>query len=67
MLGSFKGPIPQVSHRFAFGLVGARQGATKTQTDKGLSHETLAHYRHRVIGQANPGPIFLSALRGVVA
>jgi hypothetical protein len=31
MLGSFNGPIPQVSHRFAFGLVGVRQGKTEAQ------------------------------------
>ena len=32
-----------------------------------LNHEKPAHYRHRVIGKASPGPIFLSALRGVLA
>ena len=58
MLGSFKGPISPVSHRFAFGLVGARQGASPAQKEKVLSRKKLAHYRHRVIGKVNPGPIF---------
>ena len=67
MLGSFKGPISPVSHRFAFGLVGARQGASPAQKEKVLSRKNLARYRHRVIGKTNPCPIFLSALRGVLA
>jgi hypothetical protein len=43
------------------------QGATEAQKEAALRHEKLALYRPNVIGKTNPGPIFLSALRGVLA
>jgi hypothetical protein len=43
------------------------QRATEAQKEAALSHEKLALYRPNVIGKSNPGPIFLSVLRGVLA